>query len=105
VKFQAITAPDGLIFHIFGPVEGTRHDMTLYRESNIYVVLQASMNINGMQYCLYGDPAYCLRPYMQVGYQGSNITADQKLLNASMPKVRISVEWAFRDVKDVLYTC
>jgi hypothetical protein len=41
--------------------------MTLYRESNIDSLLQASMNINGMQYCLYGDPAYCLRPYLHVG--------------------------------------
>jgi hypothetical protein len=99
VKFQAVSAPDGLILHLFGPVEGRRHDMTLYRESNIDHLLQSSMNINGVQYCLYGDPAYCLRPYLQVGYQGSNLTADQILFNASMSKVRIAVEWAFRDVK------
>jgi hypothetical protein len=57
------------------------------------------MHINGMQYCLYGDPAYVLRPYIQVGYKGSNFNADQILFHASMSKVRIVVEWAFRDVK------
>jgi DDE superfamily endonuclease len=48
---------------------------------------------------LYGDPAYCLRPYLQVGYQGSNLNLDQVQFNASMSKVRIAVEWAFRDIK------
>jgi nuclease HARBI1 len=32
VKFQAVSAPDGLIIHEFGSVEGSRHDMSLYRE-------------------------------------------------------------------------
>jgi nuclease HARBI1 len=91
--------PDGFILHVFGPVEGRRHDMTLYRESGIDSVLQPSMNIDGAQYCLYGDPAYCLRPYLQVGYQGSNLTPDQVHFNMSMSKVRIAVEWAFRDLK------
>jgi DDE superfamily endonuclease len=27
LKFQAISAPDGLVLHLFGPVEGRRHDM------------------------------------------------------------------------------
>jgi hypothetical protein len=57
------------------------------------------MNINGIQYCLYGDLHTFLRPYIQVGYQGSNFNADQVLFNASMSKVRIAVDWAFRDVK------
>jgi nuclease HARBI1 len=49
--------------------------------------------------CLYGDPAYCLRPYLQIGHQGSNLSPEQLQFNASMSKVRIGVEWAFRDVK------
>jgi DDE superfamily endonuclease len=40
-----------------------------------------------------------LRPYLQVGYQGSNLTPDQVLFNMAMSKVRIAVEWAFRDLK------
>jgi DDE superfamily endonuclease len=99
VKFQAVSAPDGLILHEFGSVEGSRHEMSLYRELNIYSLLQDSMNINGMQHCLYGDPAYFQRPYIKVGYQSSNFTADQILFNASMSKVRKAVEWDLRDVK------
>jgi DDE superfamily endonuclease len=35
VKFQAVSAHDGLILHLNGPIEVRRHDMTLYRESKI----------------------------------------------------------------------
>eukprot|EP00171_Calliarthron_tuberculosum_P001528 IDg1528t1 len=30
LKYQSVTAPDGLILHAYGPVEGRRHDWTLY---------------------------------------------------------------------------
>jgi DDE superfamily endonuclease len=82
-----------------GRVEGRGHDMTLYKESEIDAALQTSMFIDGTQHYLYGDPAYCLRPYLQVGFQGSDASLEQSLFNAEMSKVRIAVEWAFRDVK------
>jgi hypothetical protein len=46
IKFQAISAPDGLILHLFGPIEGRRHEMTLYRESHIDDELQTSTEIS-----------------------------------------------------------
>jgi len=33
LKFQSIVTPDGLQFHQAGPVEGQRHDVTLYRDA------------------------------------------------------------------------
>jgi DDE superfamily endonuclease len=99
VKFYAVSEPDGFILHMYGPIEGRRHDMTLYRESLIDEIMQTSMNILGVQHCLYGDPAYCLRPYLQVGFQGSNLTEDHIQFNSSMSKVLIAVEWTFRDIK------
>jgi DDE superfamily endonuclease len=99
IKFQAISAPDGLILHLFGPMEGRRHDMTLYRASQIDGVLQHSLLINEIQYYLYGDAAYCLRPYLQTGYHGSTLNMEQIQFNMSMSRLRIAVEWAFRDIK------
>lgn len=32
---QSVTTPDGLMFHLYGPEIGRRHDMTLYRQSGI----------------------------------------------------------------------
>jgi hypothetical protein len=75
VKFQAVSAPDGLILHLYGPINGRMHDMTLYRESDINSIIQSSMNSLGVQYCLYGDPAHCLRPYLQVGFLESVVTS------------------------------
>jgi DDE superfamily endonuclease len=49
IKFQAISAPDGLILHRFGPMEGRRHDMTLYQASQIDGVLQHSLLIIEIQ--------------------------------------------------------
>jgi hypothetical protein len=90
--------PDGWILHLFGPIEGRWHNLTLYRESHIDDELQSSTEISGTQYYLYGYPAYCLRPYLQIGYRGSHLTP-QVQLNIAMSTVRIAVEWAFRDVK------
>jgi hypothetical protein len=71
LKFQAISAPDGLVLHLFGPVEARRHDMFLYNESRLENVLRSSMVMADRQYYLYGNPAYTLRPYLQVGFKGS----------------------------------
>jgi hypothetical protein len=64
--------------------------MTLYRESSIDQALQASILLDGVQYYIYGDPAYCLRPYLQDGFQGSDRTPENVLLNASMARIRIA---------------
>lgn len=58
LKFQAISAPDGLILHIYGPMEARRHDMTLFRHSNIGTELERALRIKQTQYNIYGDSAY-----------------------------------------------
>jgi nuclease HARBI1 len=88
-----------MVLDLFGPVEGRRHDMHLFRQSGIEDDLQRALVVGGRQYYIYGDPAYVLRPYLQVGYHGTDLTIEQKAFNASMSSVRISVEWAFKDVK------
>ena len=73
--YQTITTPDGLVFNLFGPVEGRRHEMTLYRMSGMEKHLSSSLEIDGKQYFTYGDAAYALRPWMQVGFP--NVTATE----------------------------
>jgi DDE superfamily endonuclease len=93
ITFQEISAPDGCILHLFGPTEGRRHDMTLYRESAIDKALQASLLGGGVQYYIYGDSEYCLCPYLQVVSQGSDRKPENVFFHASMARVRIAVEW------------
>jgi len=99
VKLQALSLPDGLIFHLFGPEEGRRHDMTLFRHSGIEADLARSLVVGGRQFYIYGDPAYVLRPYLQIGFRGSTLTDEEKEFNKQMSAVRVSVEWAFKDIK------
>ena len=39
-SYQTISTPDGLIFHLYGPEEGGRHDSTLYRKNNMNQYLE-----------------------------------------------------------------
>jgi len=38
--YQTVTTPDGLMFYLYGPEVGCRHDMTLYRQRNLDSDLQ-----------------------------------------------------------------
>ncbi|RPB15811.1 hypothetical protein P167DRAFT_551739 [Morchella conica CCBAS932] len=39
LKYQAVVCPDGIIPHLYGPVEGKLHDLTVYRESHLSELL------------------------------------------------------------------
>jgi hypothetical protein len=93
LKFQSIVSPDGIILHLFGPIEGRRHDCFLLRESKLDSVFADPRSVG---YHIYGDPAYPIRGYMLSGYKGSNLSEAQKLFNSQMSKVRESVEWGFK---------
>ena len=70
LKFHNVLTPDGLFFHLFGPVEGRRHDMTLYHESAMDATLAKALIVGGEQYYLYGDVAYMMRPWLQTVFEG-----------------------------------
>ena len=57
-----------------------------------------SYDANGNVLCLYGDPAYPLRRYLQAPFGGANLTIQEKNFNTAMSKVRVSVEWVFGEV-------
>ena len=98
LNFQAITAPDGLCIHFWGPLEGSRHDTTLLRESKLLGYLHDHTGeFDG--YFIYGDPAYGVLRWIFSGYKGNNLTDNQKAFNTLMSKVRHSVEWTFGRMK------
>jgi nuclease HARBI1 len=99
LKWQVITTPDGMLFHIFGPYEGRRHDMHLYAESGLDNILGENLLIDGVQHYIFGDSGYMLRPYLMTPYEGSNLDVNELLFNKRMSKARVSVEWAFKDIK------
>jgi nuclease HARBI1 len=106
VKWQVVTTPDGMLFHIFGPYEGRRHDMHLYAESGLDNILGENLLIDGVQNYIFRDSGYMLRPYLMTPYEGANLDANELLFHKRMSKARVSVEWArvsvewaFKDIK------
>lgn len=58
LKFQSVMVPNGLICHMFGPIEGRRHDAMLPRSSGLQDQLHGEnvYDETGNPYVLYGDP-------------------------------------------------
>ena len=99
LKYQAVNTPDGLMLHAAGPMEGRRHDWALDVDSGIETVLPGVLEVAGTRYCLYGDSGYSRRWYLEVPFQGSQLTGAQSAFNGAMSGVRITVEWIFKEVK------
>jgi hypothetical protein len=101
LKYHCVIGPDGLVMHVFGPVEGRRHDLTVYRQSGLEAILEAHFwtpGPNRQQLFIYGDPAYTVGPHILSPYKGSSVTAEQSMFNYRMSRVRESVEWLFKEV-------
>ena len=99
IKFQAITAPDGMIVHAFGPLEGRMHDWTLYVKSELDEMLPYVLNYGNEKFCLFGDSGYNERWYLIVPFSGTSMNPPQQLFNKSMSSVRITIEWIFKEIK------
>lgn len=99
LKYQAIIAPDGIIAHLYGPAEGRIHDSTVWHESKIGEILDAyAYAPDGTPLQVYGYPAYGINEHLISPFGGALLTEDQREWNKSMSKVRIVVEWCFKQV-------
>ena len=100
IKFQSVTAPNGLIAYLYGPVEGRSHDNGMLAMSGLLQQLeQHSFAPDGQALCIYGDPAYPLRLHLQCPFaRRAALTEEQQAYNESMSRVRVSVEWVFGDI-------
>ncbi|XP_070387683.1 uncharacterized protein [Dermacentor albipictus] len=93
VKYQSIMCPNGIICQLNGPYFGSRHDAGILRISRTYEKLEKL--VQGHSYCIYGDPAYPLRPLLLKPYSATSSSGHQLLFNKQMSKVRQAVEWGF----------
>ncbi|KAF7334803.1 DDE Tnp4 domain-containing protein [Mycena sanguinolenta] len=106
-KFQAVKTPDGMIAHLFGPIEGRRNDNHLLAESKILEKCAqfalrpgADQNtpIQQRYFQLFGDPAYGVSPLLLSPFSADQRTEEQTAWNAAMAAVRIEVEHGFGDI-------
>ncbi|XP_028416835.1 uncharacterized protein LOC114541044 [Dendronephthya gigantea] len=85
LKYQSVVVPSGLIVHMFGPMEGKRHDARIFVESGLYQQLEAySFDATGKPLCIYGDGAYPVTQHVQGPFKGPHLTMEQQAFNISI---------------------
>ena len=103
MKFQSVVAPNGLIAHLYGPLEGKRHDCTMLRESELLPQLELySRSLTGNPLCIYGDMKYPMRQQLQMPFHGEDLHPAQQAYNTSMASLTKGVQWVFDDINGYL---
>ena len=88
-----------MVANLYKPTEGRKHDSTMLARSGLLNDLQVhSRSPDGRLLCIYGDPAYPLRPQLMAPFRGNNLNDQQNQWNSMMSTVRVSVEWVFNDI-------
>ena len=98
LKFQLVTAPDGMIVHLSGPWVGCCNDARMLRESNLNSLLADHCSTADGRYVLYGDSGYPQQTYIRTPYRVGQLTPAHESFNSAMSRVRQTVEWGFRDI-------
>jgi hypothetical protein len=99
LKYHVLLSPDGMIIHVYGPMDGRRHDETVFKESGLESILAEHFwTPGGERLYIYGDLGYSVGPNILCPYKGPVLSDDQKHFNYRMSKVREPVEWAFKEV-------
>lgn len=99
LKYHFLLTPDGMIIHVYGPVDGRRHDETVYKESGLADLLDKYFRTpSGQRLYVYGDLGYSVGPNILCPFKGPVLSEEQKRFNFRMSRVREPVEWAFKEV-------
>jgi hypothetical protein len=103
LKYHLVVTPDGIIIHVFGPVEGRRHDVTNLQESGLLEILDNHFwGPNGEHLFVYGDPAYQTSGHIMAPYKGAHITQAERDFKAKVSKIGEPMEWMFKEVNTIL---
>lgn len=95
-------APNGLIAHLFGPIEGRRHDAFILGVSGLLPQLERINKPDGEPYVVYGDPAYGVSRHIISPFRSARLTDLQQQFNRDMSEVRVSVEYFHKNMKVLL---
>ncbi|KIJ52003.1 hypothetical protein M422DRAFT_157204, partial [Sphaerobolus stellatus SS14] len=99
LKYHAVISPDGLVIHLYGPVDGRRHDETVYKESGLEDLLDKHFwTHDGRPLFIYGDPAYSVSAHVMSPFKEPITSADKRTFNTRMSHIREPVEWIFKEV-------
>lgn len=62
--------------------------------------LEECIIIDNVQYCIYGDSGYSRREFIEVPFQGSDMSDYIRKFNADIYRRRMSLEWALKELKN-----
>ncbi len=94
LKYQGITAPNGLTCGCFGPSDGRDSDVKVLTDSGI-ISLFPQLAIHGRLFRLYGDGIYPMMLHLLRPFLGALPGSVEALFNEIMSQIRVSVEWSF----------
>ena len=103
LKFQSVALPNGLIGNLYGPVEGSRHDAAMLKDSGLLNDLsRVGFNTRGEVLCLYGIQHTPSSQFNETLLPGDVpvLTPEMEAFNTAMSSMRVSVEWLFNDVSN-----
>ena len=69
---QCVVAPNGLIAHMYGPIEGRHHDAFMLGASGLLQTRQQLDEENGQPYVIYGNPVYGVNRYVLASFHGAH---------------------------------
>ena len=105
-KFHALVSPSGIVPHLFGPIDGRRHDSFMLTESGLLPLL-SGLTHNGIDYLVYADSAYpvtrnLIVPIARVAAPPGSVAAR---LNEIMAVARtVTSEWLYGIVTNTFQT-
>ncbi|KAJ8702821.1 hypothetical protein PTI98_013619 [Pleurotus ostreatus] len=98
LKYHVLLSPDGIAIHVYGPVEGRRHDQTVYKESGLADLLDRHFRTeDGRPLYIFGDSGYVCKGQVLSPFKGQ-LSEEEQMWNESMSKVREPVEWVFGEI-------
>lgn len=57
------------------------------------------LQVGGKRCCIFGDSGYDRRRFMEIGLQGSNVSAQQFAFKKATPSDCINVDWVLQEVE------
>jgi hypothetical protein len=100
MKWQTVDLPNGMNFHVWGPISIRHPDCTSLEESHINDLMMNLQVGDEMQYAIYGDSAYIFVPDSHVlARHNNNPNSPQHIAeNRILSSCRETIEWDYGDV-------
>jgi hypothetical protein len=99
MKYQTISLPNGMTFHVYGPVSARQSDLFTLEHSHINQRLALLQANRPRQFAVYGDGIYVVAvdTHVKAKHHG-DINDALELENECMSSCRESIEWNYGDV-------